>query len=261
MRLDSLLILTFLSSIIFFSSCQKNKKRVLIFSKTAEFRHNSIEVGIQSIKTLLESKNIEAIATEDSNYFTEDSLMQYATVIFLNTTGDVLNNYQQADFERYIQAGGGFVGIHSASDTEYQWPWYNHLVGAYFNGHPKIQDATINCIQKKDPCCQNLADQWSLNEEWYNFKSIYPDIEIIMEIDESSYEGGTHGDNHPIVWKHKYDGGKSFYTGIGHKEETFSNPIYLHQLSMGIDYAIGAKQLDYSKAKTHRIPDETRVID
>lgn len=251
-------IMVFLLSCFLFFSCSKEKESVLLFSKTEAFRHNSIEEGVKSIVQLLESNNIQIDTTEDASYFTEDSLKQYAAIIFLNTTGDVLNSIQQADFERYIQAGGGFVGIHAATDTEYHWSWYNQLVGAYFNGHPAIQEANLKCVKKEDACCQDLPEIWSLEEEWYNFKSINPDIEVLMEIDESSYQGGTHGKKHPMVWKHHFDGGRSFYTALGHKEETFSNPLFLQQLLAGIDFAIGANKLDYSKASTLRVPEENR---
>jgi len=210
------------------------------------------------LKQFIESKNIQVDTTENAIYFTEDSLKQYGAVIFLNTTGDVLNSRQQADFERYIQAGGGFVGIHAATDTEYNWPWYNQLVGAYFDGHPPIQDATLETLNKEDACCKHLPETWSLHEEWYNFKSINPSIEVLMEVDESTYEGGTNGEKHPIVWKHHYDGGRAFYTAIGHKAETFSNPIFLQQVFAGIEFAIGENKLDYSKSTRLRVPEENR---
>ncbi len=251
-------IIAILIICLLFYSCSKKQETVLIFSKTEAFRHNSIEEGILSIKQLLEAKSIHVVTTENAAYFIEDSLKQYAAIIFLNTTGDVLNSNQQADFERYIQAGGGFVGIHSATDTEYHWHWYNQLVGAYFDGHPAIQDATLKCIAKEDPCCKNLPTSWSFNEEWYNFKSINPDIEVLVEIDESTYEGGRNGDKHPMVWKHHFDGGRSFYTALGHKEETFSNPLFQQQILAGIDFAIGENQLDYSKSTTLRVPEENR---
>ena len=241
-------------------SCSEQSKKVLIFSKTSAFRHNSIEVGIKSICSILDAKNIQVVATEESSYFTEDSLNQFAAVIFLNTTGDVLNNIQQADFERYIQAGGGFVGVHSATDTEYHWPWYNRLVGAYFNGHPPIQRAEMRCVKKEDQCCAQISDVWWLDEEWYNFKSINPDIDVIMEVDEDSYIGGTHGKSHPVVWKHNFDGGRSFYTALGHKEETFSNSIFLDQLYAGIDYAIAKQPLNYANATSLRIHEENRFV-
>ena len=245
--------LLLLSCLFFFSCTKKTPYKVLLFSKTAEFRHSSIEKGIESLSQLFEMKGIAVDATENANYFTEDSLKQYSAVIFLSTTGDVLNDSQQTDFERYIQAGGGFVGIHSATDTEYQWPWYNQLVGAYFDGHPPIQDAILNVIAKEDACCRHLPESWKLNEEWYNFKSINPNVEILLEIDESTYEGGKNGVHHPMVWKHQYDGGRSFYTALGHKEETFDNVLFLQHIYAGVEYAIGENKLDYSKATTLRV--------
>ena len=239
-------------------ACSNQKKKVLIFSKTVEFRHDSIEEGIVSIQGFLESKNIQIDATEDASYFTEDSLKQYSTIIFLNTTGNVLNSKQQADFERYIQAGGGFVGIHAATDTEYNWPWYNELVGAYFDGHPAVQDANLKCVSKEDDCCNGIPEIWSLNEEWYNFKSINPNVQVLMEVDESSYQGGTNGDRHPVVWKHVYDGGRSFYTALGHQVETFQDSIFLQQLWKGIEFCIGKKELNYANARTLRVPEENR---
>ncbi|MFK7806940.1 MAG: ThuA domain-containing protein, partial [Saprospiraceae bacterium] len=240
------------------NACTKEPKKILLFSKTEGFRHSSIETGIQAIQQLAANNNILLDTTENANYFHEDSLKQYAAVLFLNTTGDVLDHIQQADFERYIQAGGGFIGIHSATDTEYHWPWYNKLVGAYFNGHPKIQEATLKTIQKEDPCCTHLSNTWTLSEEWYNFKSINPDIEVLMEIDETTYEGGKNGENHPMVWKHHYDGGRAFYTALGHKEETYSDSLFLQQLLAGMKFVIGEHPLDYSKSKTYRVPEENR---
>ncbi len=241
-----------------FSSCSNSPERVLIFSKTAEFRHNSIEAGVEAIRQMLEAEGMIVDATEDATYFTEDSLQRYSAVIFLSTTGNVLNNAQQADFERYIQAGGGFVGIHAATDTEYDWPWYNQLVGAYFNGHPAIQEANLKVVNQDDPSCQHLPVVWPMEEEWYNFRSINPEIEVLVEIDEASYEGGIHGERHPMVWKHHFDGGRSFYTAIGHKEETFSAPLFLQQIMAGIEFAIGENIRDYSKATTYRVPEENR---
>jgi cytochrome c len=239
-------------------SCSKREQKVLVFSKTEGFRHASIEAGATALKALYESEGMQAVLTEDAAYFTEDTLEQFSAIVFLNTTGDVLDPAQQADFERYIQAGGGFVGIHAATDTEYHWPWYNQLVGAYFDGHPAIQEAELHCIKREDPCCQHLPEVWTLEEEWYNFKSINPAIEVLMKIDESSYEGGRNGANHPMAWKHHFDGGRAFYTALGHKEETYQDPLFLKQVLEGTRFAIGNNSLDYSKATTFSVPEETR---
>ena len=245
---------------IMVTSCNHREEKVLVFSKTAGFRHGSIESGITAVKKLGVENNFKVIATEDANYFIEDSLKQYSTVVFLNTTMNVLNDVQQADFERYIQAGGGFVGVHAATDTEYDWPWYNKLVGAYFNGHPRVQEATLNVVDKQHESTNFLEDTWQKEDEWYNFKNINPDINVTIKIDETSYEGGTNGDNHPISWYHEYDGGRAFYTEMGHTNKTFENPKFLKHLLGGIKYAIGNNSLNYKKAKTDRIPHENRYV-
>ncbi len=257
MNLLKALALFLLSSLLFFS-CSESKKKVLVFSKTEGFVHSSIEVGIPAIEKLLDNEGISVDATEDATMITEDVLKTYAAVIFLNTTGDILNGEQEADFERYIQAGGGFVGIHAATDTEYDWPWYNQLVGAYFDNHPAIQEAKLKVLKPEDPTCQHLPETWTFTDEWYNFKSINPNIEVLVEMDESSYNGGTNGDQHPAVWKHNFDGGRAFYTTMGHQDATFSDPLFLEQLQAGVKFAIGNNSLDYSKARTQRLPEENR---
>jgi len=232
--------LVYLLILLFALSCKPTNNQVLVFTKTEGYRHKSIETGTQAIISYLAANGIKALATEEAQLFTEKNLSSYAAVIFLNTTGDVLDDTQQLAFQKYIQRGGGFVGIHAATDTEYEWPWYNQLVGAYFESHPQIQEATLSCVKVDDPCCQHLPEAWQLKDEWYNFKAMNPNLEVIMEIDETSYEGGKHGAKHPMVWKHAYDGGRSFYTAIGHRNETFQNEDYLLQLYEGILYAMGS---------------------
>lgn len=253
-------LVVFFLGMIIVTSCSQREKHVLVFSKTEGFRHGSIESGVEAVKKLGVENNFKVTATEDAAYFVEDSLKQYSTIVFLNTTGDILNNVQQADFERYIQAGGGFVGVHSATDTEYDWPWYNKLVGAYFNGHPRIQDATLHVHDKTHESTKHLEDTWVKSDEWYNFRSINPDLNVLITIDETTYEGGTNGDDHPISWYHNYDGGRAFYTEMGHTNETFTNPTFLKHLMGGITYTIGDNVLDYRRATTDRVPPENRFV-
>jgi cytochrome c len=246
-------------------SCTTKEEKVLVFSKTAGFRHGSIASGIQAVEKLGAENGFTVEATEDASYFTEERLQEYSAVIFMNTTGDILDEVQQADFERYIQAGGGFVGVHAATDTEYDWPWYNKLVGAYFLGHPNIQDATLNVLDKNHESTKSMEDTFRKNDEWYNFKDINPDINVLIEIDETSYEGGTNGEHHPISWYHDYDGGRSFYTEMGHTNKTFENPLFLDHLLGGIKYAFSKKTLDYAAVKTERVPPgdrfERKILD
>ncbi|HOY49833.1 MAG TPA: ThuA domain-containing protein, partial [Flavobacteriales bacterium] len=182
---------------------------------------------------------------------------KYKAVVFLSTTGDVLDQYQQSVFKRFIQAGGGYMGIHAAADTEYEWYWYGKLVGAYFKSHPKIQDAKFKKV-KSDELVEGLPDDWMRKDELYNYKKISKDINVLYTLDETTYEGGENGDNHPIVWYHEFDGGRSFYTGLGHTKESYVDPQYLDHIWMGLDYVIGDSKLDYTKATTKLAPEENR---
>ncbi len=236
------------------------KPRVLVFSKTMGFHHASIPKGIDAIIKLGNENGFDVDTTTNSDKFNDDTLKQYAAVIFLSTTGHVLDYRQRAAFERYIEAGGGFVGVHAATDTEYDWGWYGRLVGAYFNGHPKPQQAKFIIRDRNFPATKFFNDTvWTRTDELYNFKKINPDIHVLITIDEKSYEGGTNGAFHPMSWYHNYDGGRSFYTEMGHTDESYTEPLYLEHLLGGIEYAIGDnKQLDYSKVTRQMPPDEDR---
>jgi glucose/arabinose dehydrogenase/cytochrome c551/c552/type 1 glutamine amidotransferase len=247
--------------VVFLFSCNKREGRpkVLVFTKTAAYYHQSIPAGVQAIIKLGTSNGFDVDTTSDADKFNDDNLKNYSTVVFLNTTGDVLNYLQQVAFERYIQAGGGYVGIHSATDTEYDWGWYGRLVGAYFNGHPEIQQATLNVKDNQHISTKHLPANWIRTDEWYNFKKISNDIHVLITIDEKSYKGGTNGDNHPMAWYHEFDGGRAFYTELGHREQTYSEPLYLQHILGGILYAIGDnKLLDYGDAESKYPPDEDR---
>jgi len=249
-----------LLSWIIISSCNdgtgSNDKKILVFSKTNGFRHSSIPNGKAAIQKLGKENGFAVDVTEDSLAFTEDNLKKYSAVAFLNTTGNILDNNQEAVFERYIQAGGGFVGIHSATDTEYDWIWYARLVGANFESHPKQQNAKLNVVDKNHASTKHLPDVWERFDEWYNFKNLNKDVHVLMKIDEKSYEGGKMGDDHPMAWYHEYDGGRSFYTEFGHTEESYTDSNYLKHVLGGIQYAIGENKRDYSKAKTQSPPNE-----
>ncbi|AWO00948.1 Crp/Fnr family transcriptional regulator [Chitinophaga alhagiae] len=245
------------------AACSKSrpgKPKVLVFTKTAGFRHASIPEGIKAIQQLGQANGFDVDTTENAARFTEDSLQQYSAVIFLNTTGDVLDNRQEADFERYIQSGGGFVGIHAATDTEYDWPWYGKMVGAYFNGHPEgMAKAKLVVTDKSHGSTKDLPDTWEHTDEWYNFKNFNKETKVLIKVDEKTYKGGTMGDDHPISWYHEYDGGRAFYTELGHTTESYTEDNYLKHVLGGIQYAIGKNLvLDYAKATSLRVPDEDR---
>ncbi|MFL5639453.1 MAG: ThuA domain-containing protein, partial [Gemmatimonadaceae bacterium] len=254
-RLVSLALL--LGSFCFPFAARGQESRVLVFSKTAGYRHSSIGVGLAAIRKLGQENGFSVDATENAGTFTSKNLARYRAVVFLNTTGDVLDNAQQDDFERFIQAGGGYVGVHSATDTEYDWPWYGRLAGAWFNGHPNnpnVRTATFRVLDKNHVSTQGFPDTWVREDEFYNFKSIDPTIHVLVDIDEKSYEGGTNGDHHPMSWYHDFDGGRAWYTNMGHTEATFSDSLFLRHLLGGLRYAIGTGNVDFSRAR----PEENR---
>ena len=244
------------------SNERPGKPRALVFSKTAGFRHSSIEAGKTALIKLGQENGFEVDTTENTGYFTEDSLKNYSVVIFLSVTDNtdqLLNLYQQNAFERYIQAGGGFVGIHGATDAGYQWGWYRRLVGANFESHPQIQEAVLQAVDKSHPSTKHLPDQWKRTDEWYNFKNLNKDVKVLITIDEKSYEGGKNGEGHPIAWYHEYDGGRAFYTELGHTDESYTDENFLKHILGGIQYAIGGnKKLNYAKAHTPPAPEEDR---
>lgn len=262
-------IFLFALSVIFLQACSKNrsgKAKILVFTKTAGYHHESIPDGVAAIQKLGSQNNFDVDTTSNAEWFTDDTLKKYSAVVFLSTTGDVLNNYQEADFERYIQSGGGFVGIHAAADAEYDWGWYGRLVGGYFLLHPGIRDSfpnvqegVLNVVDQNNEATKHLPKQWKRTDEFYSYKKLNKDVKVLMTIDENSYKVGLKMDYHPMTWYHEYDGGRAFYTALGHTKESFSEDNYLKLLLGGIKYAIGDnKDLDYDKAKTARVPEENR---
>jgi len=216
--------------------------RVLVFSKTTGFRHDSIPAGITAIQNLGQQNNFAVDATEDDTQFTDTNLARYAAVIFLSTTGDpVVTQAEKDSFQRYIQRGGGFVGIHAASDSGYSWAWYGQLVGAYFKQHPAQQNALVKVEDPNHPSTQGLPAQINRFDEWYDFQANpRPNVHVLTTVDESSYSGGTMGADHPTTWCRAFDGGRAWYTALGHTIESFSEANFLHLLLGGIMTASGA---------------------
>lgn len=261
-------LLMSLAASLFFISCNQRsgKPRVLVFSKTAGWHHESIPAGVAAMQKLGAQDGFDVDTTTNAEYFTEDSLKKYAAVVFLSTTGDVLNNYQEAEFERYIQAGGGFVGIHAAADTEYDWGWYGRLVGGYFLTHPGIRDSFPNVqpgkftvVDKDGPGMKDIPESFSHTDEFYSFKKMDSTVKVLLKVDEASFKGGYMDGNHPMAWYHDYDGGRAWYTNLGHTNEAFGDATVLKHLSGGLKYAIGNNsELNFDKARTAKVPEEDR---
>lgn len=236
--------------------------KMLVYTRTASFRHDSIPTAIEAIRQLGSANNFSVDATEDPTAFSDANLAQYAVVAFVSTTGEILDDTQQAAFERWVTAGGGFVGVHSASDTEYDWPFYGELVGAYFKNHPVfpvwaeggpgVQPADFNIEAPDHPAMAHLPQPWNVSDEFYAFReNPRGRVRVLMSIDENSYnqdpntsnlptsptfplgETGTMGD-HPMSWCHDNKGGRAWYTALGHSVHMYAIPEYLDHLLNGI---------------------------
>jgi len=238
----SLTVLLF-SAILFISMSAKppTSAKIFVFTKTNSFRHASIPEGTNALNKLARQNNWTITFSEDSTQFSLKNLKKYDAIIFLNTTGNVLGKKEQTAFEKYIRRGGGYVGIHSASDTEHEWDFYKKMVAAQFASHPKVQEVTLNVHQDcGHASIAHLNKQWNISDEWYNFREPVPDyVTVLLDIDESTIEGKKMNAYHPIAWYHIYEGGRCFYTGLGHTEVIYTDPDYLKHIEEGIKWVIG----------------------
>lgn len=229
--------------IIFLAGFTPGKQpRILVFSKTAGYYHESIPVGIAAVQKLGSENGFLVDTTKNATLLNAKNLKKYDAVVFLNTSQDVLNEEQQTAFEAFIEQGGGYVGLHAAADTEYDWAWYGKLVGAYFNGHPNdpnVRTAVLHPVDTTHIASAHLPADWSRADEWYNYKDIQTDLNVLVLLDETTYEGGINGDVHPIAWCHAVGKGRAFYTGGGHTAEAYGEPHFQKHLLGGIMYAIG----------------------
>ncbi len=227
-------------------SCRKGEApakstpvNVLIYSKTKAYRHECIEPGSQALQSYFSKYGIVSTFTEDSAVFTAQKLKDFDAVMFFQTTGNVLDSVQQVVFENYIKSGKGFVGVHAASDTEYDWPWYGKLVGAYFSSHPDIQPAALIKTDTAHISCKHLPERWTRTDEWYNFKQAPTGVNVLLTLDEATYKGGDMGANHPMSWYHTLDGGRAFYTALGHTVESYRDTLFLEHVRQGVIWASG----------------------
>ena len=211
--------------------------RVLVFSKTAGYRHASIPDGVAALRALGAERGFAVEASEDSLAFAPERLARYAAVVFLNTTGDVLGPGGEAAFQRYVEGGGGFVGVHAAADTEYEWPWYGRLVGATFESHPAVQEAALTVADPDHPATRALPARWVRTDEWYDFQEAPRGVRVLLRLDASSYEGGAMGADHPVAWAHVVGEGRAAYTGLGHTAESYAEPLFLDHLGGAVCWA------------------------
>jgi type 1 glutamine amidotransferase len=219
---------------------------ILVFSKTAGYRHDSIEDGVRLLRDIAGEKGWSMDHTEDAAAFMTENLARYAAVVWLNTSGNILDEAQKAAFQAYIEGGGGYVGIHAASDTEYEWPWYAEMIGAHFLGHPEIQPAAIDVERHNHPATEMLPPRWERTDEWYNFRRNprqRDGIRVLMTLDESTYSPGegAMGRDHPIAWYRKMGDGRVFYTALGHTRGTYVEPLFQAHIAGALAWATGVE--------------------
>ncbi len=209
---------------------------LLVFSKTTDYRHESIPAGVAAVAKIGADLGLAVDTTEDAGVFDREKLARYAAVVFLSTSGTVFeNDEQRAALESFVRGGGGFVGIHAASTTEYEWPFYGELVGARFASHPPVQRALVIVEDATHPATAHLPETWPLVDEWYDFTDDPRlRVNVLLSVDESSYDGGGMGPGHPIAWHHEVGAGRCFYTALGHPTEAYSDPSFLAHLAGGI---------------------------
>lgn len=221
----------------------KQSINLLVFTKTKGFRHDSIPDAKRAVLEICEKEGFSVSFTENSEWFTAERLKQYDAVMFLLTTGDVLNEEQEKAFQDFILRGGGFVGVHAASDTEYDWEWYGKLVGAYFLSHPAIQDGVVHIEDHNHSTTKHLPNPWTRKDEWYDFKqNPRSKVHVLMTVDEKTYQGGKMGDDHPITWCHEFEGGRSWYTAMGHTKESYKEPEFQKMLTEAIKWVCEKRQ-------------------
>ena len=241
MKFQSKLVLLLIIVTFFgFKADQHAKKpTVLVFSLTKGYRHASIEDGIAAIKKMGLVQGFDVDTTENVTVFTTDNLKKYKALVFLSPTGsNIFNDQQKQALKQYINNGGGYVGIHAASDCSFEWEWYGKMVGGFFESHPKIQEAKLDITAPKNKMVKGLPQPWVHKDEWYNFKSFNKDVKVLIKVDETSYQGGNMKNDHPISWYHEFEGGKIFYTALGHTKECYTDPLFLGHLWAGLKWAM-----------------------
>jgi len=224
---------------------QRGQFRVLIFSKTQGFRHQAIPEAAAAIKRLSKEHLFDVYVSEDAALFNDENLARYDVIVMNNTTGTIFNDEQRAAFQRFVQSGKGVVGIHSATDTEYEWEWYNQMIGGQFKNHPHNQTLKLDVVNRNHPSTYHLPEKWVWTDELYAFKNFNESVTVLITADERTYDAKDGmGDFHPMAWYHEFDGGRVFYTALGHLESNYEDPYFLKHLYGGIWWAAKGFPID-----------------
>lgn len=242
----SLGILGFL--LLFCATGLGQQKKVLVFTKTKGYAHASIPAGVRAIQEIGKTLQIGVDTTSNVDDFTEGNLKKYSALVFISTNPGILNDEQKTQMKRFIQAGGGFLGVHGASAGARDWLWYIELVGASFINHPEPKEGLLMRVDADNPASIPFPDHMFWKDEWYNFTKIQDGLHLLLAVDQASYVGGENNRMHPIAWYREFDGGRSFYTALGHFSYHFTDAFFVEHLTEGLKYVVGNAPLDYTKA-------------
>lgn len=239
------------------------KVNVLVYTKNGKgYVHDNIPNAVKAIQKLGEEKGFRVDVSDDPNVFTEDNLSKYTFLIFPSTNNDVFDNDdQRLNFRRYIQAGGGFVGLHSVTGTERNWTWFKRMVGGSFAWHAKFQSFTVRVIDKGHPSMKGVPPTWTKEDECYFTKEMYPGIKVLMAHELSTLKGDEahmekvkafstqFPDYYPAVWHQQFDGGIIWVTTLGHHKKDYEDPAFVNHIFQGMAFVAGERgKLDYSQA-------------
>ncbi len=241
----------------------KNVK-VLVYTKNGKgFVHDNIPAAVSSIQQLGKKNGFEVDSSSNPGVMTEDNLKQYTLLIFPSTNNDVFDTDQQRlAFRHYIEAGGGFVGLHSVTGTERNWKWFKMMLGGTFAWHARFQKFSVKMINPDHPSMQGLPKVWQRDDECYFAKELYPGPTVLMAHDITTLDSkdttqknmiiknaGGYTELYPAVWAYNYDGGHTWVTVLGHDKKDYSDPVHVQHILQGIKYvASQVKKIDYKKA-------------
>ncbi|SDL43528.1 Type 1 glutamine amidotransferase (GATase1) [Catalinimonas alkaloidigena] len=222
--------------------------RVLVYTRNGEgYVHENRAASVEAIRGLGKTHGFAVDASDDPAVFTDHNLRRYAVLIFSNTNNETFTTQAQKDaFQRYIRQGGGFVGLHSTSGSERQWPWFAQMLGGRFFRHPERQDFDVKVLDRTHPSTDFLPDVWPVkDDECYYLKFLNPDMHVLLAADLSTvtddqkgeYPGDVFGGLCPLAWYHAFDGGRQWYTALGHRPEQYQDPMLLRHILGGIQWA------------------------
>lgn len=236
--------------------------RLLVYTKNGKgYVHDNIPSAVASIRQMGQQHGFSVDVSDDPSVFTDDNLKKYNALVFTSTNNNVFDtDAQKVAMMRYVQAGGGFVGIHSVTGTERQWPWFKRLVGGTFVRHAKHQPFKEIIIDARHPSTAALPRVWERDDECYYIKEINPDLHVLMVHDLASVNDKDKpeifGSTFPSVWCHEFDGGRQWYTALGHDAKTYDEPVFRQHILGGIQWVVaGRGKPDYSKARAQS-PDD-----